>query len=270
MADDASSRSRSPSAAGGARRVRRIGDRKFPFIPYGLVPAAGLAVLFTLALLPVAFGHVQRATDAAAREALDSIGATWAAPVVSGQWVTLVGAPPNREEAALALETVRNSTAQTVFGPASPITRVTERFIWLDTPAPSGAAADPTGDAAAANDACGASLPQMLENVTIEFETGSAVISGRSAATLDRVTRAAGCPGALRIEGHTDSVGGDAMNLDLSRRRANAVRAALIQRGADPEKLFASGRGAGSPIASNDTEEGRARNRRIEIRAVPN
>lgn len=237
-------------------------------MPYGLIPMAGLALLFALALLPVAFGHVQHTTETAARQALESVGASWATPVVSGQWVVLAGAPPTREAAALAVESVRNATAPTIFGPAKPVTRVTERFIWLDVPAAGSAPASPA--AAAAEDVCGPSLPQMLEAATIEFDSGSAVVSARSAPLLDQIVRAAACPGALRIEGHTDNAGADALNIDLSRRRANAVRAALIQRGADPEELYAQGLGAGRPIASNDTEEGRARNRRIEIRAVLN
>jgi outer membrane protein OmpA-like peptidoglycan-associated protein len=274
MTQDAGFGAGSP-AAGGIRRVRRIAGGDLPFLPYGLVPAAALALLFGLALLPVAFGHVQHAAEQTAQRALESIGASWAAPSVSGQWVVLHGAPPTREAAVLAVETVRNASASTIFGPARPITRVTENFIWLDEPAggepgmggPAEAGFEP---ASAPAEACGAFLPDTLQGVTIEFDTGSAVISARSAALLDQLTLAAACPGALRIEGHTDDVGGDAFNLDLSRRRANAVRTALIQRGADPERLYAQGHGAGRPIAQNDTEEGRARNRRIEIRAVPN
>lgn len=287
MTGDASSASiSSPAAAlaaAGVRRLRRKSGDGTAFLPYGLVPVAGLVVLFGLALLPVAFGHVQHTAATAARHALDSVGAAWAAPVVSGQWVVLAGAPPSREAAAMAMEAVRTATAPTVFGPARPVTRVTERFIWLDAPSPDAAGAsanavpspgittEPGLDAAsAAADPCGASFLSTLDGVTIEFDSGSAVVSARSAATLDQIARAAACPGALRIEGHTDNAGSDALNIDLSRRRANAVRAALIQRGADPLELYTQGYGAGQPIASNDTEEGRARNRRIEIRAVSN
>ena len=70
----------------------------------------------------------------------------------------------------------------------------------------------------------------------------------------------------LAINGHTDNIGGDAFNLTLSQRRSEAVRAALAERYAiDPARLTTSGFGASQPKASNDTIEGRARNRRVEL-----
>jgi hypothetical protein len=70
----------------------------------------------------------------------------------------------------------------------------------------------------------------------------------------------------LTIEGHTDNVGGDAYNLRLSERRAAAVRRALVERhGIAPERLRSAGFGMTSPIEPNDTSEGRARNRRVEL-----
>ena len=71
----------------------------------------------------------------------------------------------------------------------------------------------------------------------------------------------------LRIAGHTDSVGGNGdSNLQLSRRRGEAVRLALVERfGIGADRLSAAGFGAGVPIDTNDTPEGRARNRRVEL-----
>ena len=70
----------------------------------------------------------------------------------------------------------------------------------------------------------------------------------------------------LSIAGHTDNVGGDAYNLDLSRRRSEAVRKALVERyGIAPPRLSAAGYGAAAPKDTNDTPEGRARNRRVEL-----
>ena len=69
----------------------------------------------------------------------------------------------------------------------------------------------------------------------------------------------------IRIEGHTDDVGNDVYNLKLSQQRAESVRAALIERGVAPERLDAVGFGEMRPIAGNDTEEGRATNRRVEF-----
>lgn len=67
----------------------------------------------------------------------------------------------------------------------------------------------------------------------------------------------------IEIEGHTDSYGTDAYNLKLSDRRANAVRNELIRRGVDPKRMTTVGYGESQPVASNDTEEGRAYNRRV-------
>ncbi len=70
----------------------------------------------------------------------------------------------------------------------------------------------------------------------------------------------------LTVEGHTDNIGGDAYNLDLSRRRAAAVKQALVtQYHIAPDRLSTDGFGASRPVATNDTLEGRARNRRVEL-----
>ncbi|HRJ00519.1 MAG TPA: OmpA family protein [Hyphomonas sp.] len=115
-------------------------------------------------------------------------------------------------------------------------------------------------------DSCQEELSRLLEAANIEFETGSDRIASSKAALLDLTARAAtDCPGRLRIEGHTDDTGSAAINDALSQRRAEAVRAALIQRGVAPSRLNAVGLGATRPIGDNNTEEGRALNRRIEI-----
>jgi len=75
---------------------------------------------------------------------------------------------------------------------------------------------------------------------------------------------------SLSVEGHTDSIGGDAANLDLSKRRAAAVRQALAaQHKIDAKRLDTSGYGASRPKDNNATLEGRARNRRVELVKLP-
>lgn len=70
----------------------------------------------------------------------------------------------------------------------------------------------------------------------------------------------------LQIDGHTDGIGGDASNLDLSKRRAAAVKAELIKHyGIDAQRLVTGGYGASQPKATNATAEGRALNRRVEL-----
>jgi len=68
-----------------------------------------------------------------------------------------------------------------------------------------------------------------------------------------------------RIEGHTDSSGSAEINQQLSQQRAEAVMQALEARGVDAARLSAEGYGAERPLASNDTEEGRSANRRVEV-----
>lgn len=75
-----------------------------------------------------------------------------------------------------------------------------------------------------------------------------------------------GHPGLkLSVEGYTDSIGSDEVNQTLSERRAGAVRDYLVQQGVDPGSITATGFGKSNPVASNDTNEGRQQNRRVEI-----
>ena len=69
----------------------------------------------------------------------------------------------------------------------------------------------------------------------------------------------------IRIEGHTDSVGDAAANLKLSERRAQSVLDALVALGVDASRITTVGLGEDFPIASNDDEEGRKKNRRVDV-----
>ena len=101
----------------------------------------------------------------------------------------------------------------------------------------------------------------------ISFDTGRSEIKGNFAPVLDRF--AAGLrdnPNTdVHIVGHTDSTGSDAINNPLSMDRAASTRSYLTARGVDGRRIVIEGMGERYPIATNDTAEGRARNRRVEI-----
>ena len=370
------------------RRYRRAEGAALPFLPYGLVPIAGLAALLLFGWTVIAQTTIQGSALAAAERALAESGESWARAKASGQWIRLEGSPPSPEAGARAVTAVRNASAPTWLGNARPVTRVTTNFI-STTPgqansitATPAAAADPEflfrltagtltlngkvatealktelgaraealksddhildvinslevtgGDrpvgfeevanrgvdtlaqcssgtatftdgifslrceaedekVAAIRNAANAGLPlgafgtieilprkavasceeelsRLLEAARIEFAPGSVVLNVASGPVLDLAARAASdCPGTLRVEGHTDDTGNAAFNDQLSLRRAEAVRAAMIQRGVAADRLVAAGLGQSRPIGDNATEDGRARNRRIEIRII--
>ena len=108
----------------------------------------------------------------------------------------------------------------------------------------------------------------VLENVT--FETGKADLKPASFAVLDELVEYLKRKDDEKIEvgGHTDDVGKAEANMTLSNNRANTVRAYLLMKGIAPERVTAKGYGMDVPIAENDTEEGRAINRRTEVKII--
>jgi len=109
---------------------------------------------------------------------------------------------------------------------------------------------------------------QVLRSTSsIKFDFNSDKLQEGSFASLDQLyALLQKYPGSrLIVEGHTDNVGSDEFNLKLSQRRADAVKSYLVAKGIDAARIAAQGYGETVPIASNDTEEGRAINRRVEL-----
>jgi outer membrane protein OmpA-like peptidoglycan-associated protein len=101
----------------------------------------------------------------------------------------------------------------------------------------------------------------------ISFDTGQHAIQPRLMPILDQFAQGLNQQPSMevRIVGHTDNTGGDAVNNPLSVNRANSARDYLVSRGVAPARITIDGRGSHEPIADNSTETGRARNRRIDI-----
>jgi OOP family OmpA-OmpF porin len=123
-----------------------------------------------------------------------------------------------------------------------------------------------TGKAAAVvkqPDACAGRI--VLRGV--EFEFNKAEIGGTSSVILDvAVDQLKTCPNLpMEIDGHTDSVGPEDYNMGLGKRRAEAVKGYLVSKGISSSRLTARSFGESRPVASNDTDEGRQTNRRVEL-----
>lgn len=116
------------------------------------------------------------------------------------------------------------------------------------------------------DDGCVVAQKTALKGVT--FEPNSARLTGQGRDTLDGVAATLKGQDDLEVEigGHTDAMGSDEYNQRLSQQRADAVRAYLVEKGVASERLAATGYGEKEPVASNDTDEGRKANRRVEFR----
>ena len=99
------------------------------------------------------------------------------------------------------------------------------------------------------------------------FKTGSSELRDLAKTQLSNVAAALGSypDDPIVVEGHTDSQGSEGYNRKLSQKRADTVRSYLINQGVAPDRITAVGKGENEPLASNDSAEGRANNRRVEI-----
>jgi OOP family OmpA-OmpF porin len=137
--------------------------------------------------------------------------------------------------------------------------------------APAPAAAAPAAAApAAAAPAAGAAATKVTYAADAFFAANSAVLKAAGKAKLDDLV---GKVKAINLEvivavGHTDSKGNDASNQKLSVRRAEGVKAYLVSKGIEKNRVYTEGKGSKQPVADNKTAEGRAKNNRVEIEVV--
>lgn len=115
-------------------------------------------------------------------------------------------------------------------------------------------------------------LPLIKEKIVIQFRLNSNDIDDQSYVVLDRIAAylAQHSQERVFVKGYTDASGPPSYNESVSRFRANAVKSYIIGKGAKPQQIAVFGLGARNPIASNDTAQGRRRNRRVEIEFAQN
>jgi OOP family OmpA-OmpF porin len=114
----------------------------------------------------------------------------------------------------------------------------------------------------------------VAEKVTLAadvlFDFDKSVVKPAGKAKLDELAtkvRAINLEVVIAI-GHTDSIGSDAYNQKLSVRRAESVKAYLVSKGVEPNRIYTEGKGEKQPVASNKTKDGRQKNRRVEIEVI--
>lgn len=125
----------------------------------------------------------------------------------------------------------------------------------------------PAGQAVMTN-GCAAEQSVVLDGVNFEFNSAKLEVNAQR--LLDRVGQSLldSPTFTVELQGHTDNIGTDAYNLILSQDRANAVKAYLIGKGVEPERMVARGYGERQPVADNSSAEGRTRNRRVEMKVL--
>ena len=185
----------------------------------------------------------------------------WAAVALLAAFLLQRGCSGKKEE------TVAVPAAPVVTAPAAPAASAPAAVAPVVVAPLAPAAPEPASAAAvvAGKDVC----KDKIVPVNVKFVTNKDEISPESLSELAAVAKQlATCPAIkTQVEGHSDSVGSDTSNLALSQKRADAVATYMSSQGIAKERISAKGYGESKPIGDNATEEGRAKNRRIEFAA---
>lgn len=116
------------------------------------------------------------------------------------------------------------------------------------------------------------SIDESIPDRTIirfPFNSANRLDDGDAESYLDKLaTRVLASGESIRLTGHTDNIGSDASNMALGQRRADIIRNYLIQKGVPAAKIQATSKGESAPVATNDTDAGRAENRRTELQII--
>jgi len=256
------------------------GPRRGADLPIGRLLAIGAVIAVLLLLFLI--GSTGTQDEAEADETPDDLAlivkpaltrAGYGDVIVEsdGRTVTLSGELATRTD-VVAADAVVNSIAQVAFVINNISHPGSEFEADLPVPGEAGSVDAEAGDAFGggvtnATLILQSRIAQAAALDPITFQTGSPDLTPESATTITEIARILTENPTARIEvgGHTDSDGEPEANLLLSQTRADAVVAALVGAGVEPERLVAVGYGPELPIASNETGEGKARNRRIEF-----
>ena len=241
--------------------------------PTGLVALAALTIACVARHGPAIEADLETGSTAA----LASAGLAGVSAQTDGRDVTLAGAVAAETDRRRAVAAVRSVSGvrrvhdRLTVGSAAPVSRPAP-----DTTAAADTTAATTGDQVAASGdpalvGAEAALGAALAAGRVEFEGGTARLTEPSRRLLDRAAAVfARYPDVgADIRGHTDSEGGRASNRTLSTRRAEATRDYLARAGVDADRLRPRGAGEAEPVADNDSDAGRARNRRVVFSLRP-
>lgn len=219
-------------------------DFDFRFSQFEILTGAGSALLclFFVSIFSQA-SAIENEVSTAAAQAVESPDLYWSSVQASGQAVVLTGSAPDDDARDAAYQ-----RAVAVRGVSSVDNQI-----------------QVIGDSGT----CQGQIADYLKRQPIKFRSGKAEladVSSNTIAMLAMLVRR--CATRVEVAGHTDAKGDAEVNLVLSQRRANTVAKLLVNHGVLAEKIEARGYGESQPIGDNATDEGRKKNRRIEIRVL--